>query len=159
MKYRSRLVEYLNGSSTVKHFDPGVQSVQAGTDQDFTARRDFLRTIWAATSKTVLLGNQLSSHPSALCTDLPRGITVIIPLKAKTWLVTRGVKNLISISRLTFKSLLLATVFLCIENYDFVTSLIQTQDSADVVIDSAEVIRPGEDPIHKSTVHAPLIRN
>lgn len=45
MRYRSRLVEYLNGSSTVKHFDPGVQSVQAGTDQDFTARRDFLSTV------------------------------------------------------------------------------------------------------------------
>lgn len=34
MKYRSRFANYFNGSSAVQDFDPGLQSVQAGTDPE-----------------------------------------------------------------------------------------------------------------------------
>ena len=44
--------EYLNGSSTVKDFDPGAQAVQTGTDKEtLSPRHDFSEAIPTATSK------------------------------------------------------------------------------------------------------------
>lgn len=81
MKFSSRLVEYFNGSSSENNFDPGVQSVQAGTDESGLYQPDVIS--WnhtKSTSKPVSLGNQLPSHPSGFCTISPPGIIVISPL-------------------------------------------------------------------------------
>lgn len=83
MNFRSGLVEYFNGSSTVKNFNPGLQSAPAGTDRESrpyqadTTSKNYIKT---ATSKPLLLVNQLSSRPSGFCMTLSPGITVLSPL-------------------------------------------------------------------------------
>lgn len=81
MKFSSRLVEYFNGSSSEKNFDPGCSQcrlvqIKSGLHQPDVISWNHTKS----TSKPTSLGNQLPSHPSGFCTISPPGITVISPL-------------------------------------------------------------------------------
>lgn len=130
--------------------------------QDFISQTWLLRSIWTATSKLFLLGNQLSSHPSGFCAALPSGITVISPLKKDM----TGHKSHRELDQHLSSAFSHPFPLLVFSSSQPDMTPVPHPDACHVsvcrMIDNAEVrhiIRAGEPPIHKSTAHAPLIRN
>lgn len=129
--------------------------------QDFISKTWLLRTIWTAKSKPFWLGNQRSGHPSAFCTTLSPGVTVISPL-SKNMTGHKGHKRLDRHLRSAF---LTPSPHYGILLYSklWPSDLVSHPSAGHVVMwcmsDGAEVrhTRAGEDPIHKSSGNSVML--